>query len=112
MTNKGEDSNTTTDDNISLNEVNWLNLDLHALFSTLHFRYVSIERTNRTIIVTPTTQEKQKAETQNLPNSTAYMRDHVWSAWEIEIIVISTWASVFARRIIPYARDRFNHIKT
>lgn len=42
------------------------------------------------------------------------MRDHVWSAWEIEIIVISTWVSecVCAQNYIPYARDRFNHIKT
>lgn len=37
MTNKGEDSNTTTDDNISLNEVNWLNLDLCTLFSSYIF---------------------------------------------------------------------------
>lgn len=35
MAGKGEDSNTTTtDDNISLNEVNWLNLD------TLLYRYL------------------------------------------------------------------------
>lgn len=31
MANKGEDSNTTTDDNISLNEVNWLNLDVRLV---------------------------------------------------------------------------------
>lgn len=56
MANKGEDSNTTTDDNISLNEVNWLNLDL--LFRFVTFR----KRNNKIIIVTP--EKKKRTQTE------------------------------------------------